>query len=447
MSLQLSEDVASKVLRQVEFYFSDSNLPCDEFLRERVEENEEGLVSLPLICSFSRMRNHLGLKETRPAKVPRELTAAVADILRKSSFLLVSDDGKRVGRKCKLSKPDEVQEQVDSRTVAAGPLPYDVKLEDIECFFKQFGKVNSVRLPRHPIAKDTFCGSALVEFTSDEEAVNIMKSELEYDGAKLELKTKKDFEVERHASATEIRSNEQSLYWLYFNENNSKKCNKQNGIRKGAAVDRDYPKGLLVSFTLEGKSGKASEKRTHETQSTELTSSEAEKTSEENLQAETQTVGVLKTEDSTESADNGISREDINLALKKYGTVKYIDFTIGASSGFVRFDKPEGPKEACTVANSSANGGLIIKDHIMKINILDGKPEEEYWGKLREGQNRKRSYAGQNWGRHSVRHSERRHKVDLKARDTTQIKRKDDGKDNVEPPTKVPKVGEEDQQQ
>eukprot|EP00252_Welwitschia_mirabilis_P011217 TRINITY_DN2524_c0_g1_i5.p1 TRINITY_DN2524_c0_g1~~TRINITY_DN2524_c0_g1_i5.p1 ORF type:complete len:191 (-),score=46.64 TRINITY_DN2524_c0_g1_i5:105-677(-) len=190
MSLQLSEDVASKVLRQVEFYFSDSNLPCDEFLRERVEENEEGLVSLPLICSFSRMRNHLGLKETRPAKVPRELTAAVADILRKSSFLLVSDDGKRVGRKCKLSKPDEVQEQVDSRTVAAGPLPYDVKLEDIECFFKQFGKVNSVRLPRHPIAKDTFCGSALVEFTSDEEAVNIMKSELEYDGAKLELKTK-----------------------------------------------------------------------------------------------------------------------------------------------------------------------------------------------------------------------------------------------------------------
>lgn len=46
---------------QIEFYFSDSNLPRDSFLLSAVEEAPDGYVSLGLICTFSRIRQLLKL--------------------------------------------------------------------------------------------------------------------------------------------------------------------------------------------------------------------------------------------------------------------------------------------------------------------------------------------------------------------------------------------------
>lgn len=39
-------------LLQIEFYFSDSNLPRDKFLSERVAADPEGYVDIALLCIF-----------------------------------------------------------------------------------------------------------------------------------------------------------------------------------------------------------------------------------------------------------------------------------------------------------------------------------------------------------------------------------------------------------
>ena len=51
-------------------------------------------------------------------------------------------------------------------------------------------QVNSVRLPRHVADKKAFCGTALVEFSTVEDAEKILNESLIYAGAKLDLKPK-----------------------------------------------------------------------------------------------------------------------------------------------------------------------------------------------------------------------------------------------------------------
>lgn len=47
-----------------------------------------------------------------------------------------------------------------------------------------------MRLPRHVADKRLFCGTALVEFSCEEDAEKILKQSLVYAGAELELKPK-----------------------------------------------------------------------------------------------------------------------------------------------------------------------------------------------------------------------------------------------------------------
>ena len=78
--------VARSVLRQVEYYFSDSNFPKDKFLMAEVAKSDEGWVNLTVIAAFNKIK---GL-------VPDQDLAVIADALRLSNILEVSEDGNSV---------------------------------------------------------------------------------------------------------------------------------------------------------------------------------------------------------------------------------------------------------------------------------------------------------------------------------------------------------------
>ncbi|KAA8525294.1 hypothetical protein F0562_007149 [Nyssa sinensis] len=431
----LDEETEKKVIRQVEFYFSDSNLPRDNFLKKTISESEDGLVSLALICSFSRMRNHLNLGNAKPEEVSEDTVKALAETLRNSSFLKVSEDGKKIGRTTELQKPEEMIEQLDSRTIAASPLEYDVKLEDVESFFGQLAKVNSVRLPPHVADKRLFCGTALIEFSTEEDAEKVLKQSLINAGVELELKPKKDFDTERAKQSEEVENTRSQV--------GSNRKNSSN-------PEANYPKGLIVAFTLKSMStgGSAEQIGSHEPtndnadvlktdggpESTENVTEQVEhkvsddikddeenpkeniEESEEKVDEKTGSESEGKEpENGEKSLDSAIQkdekeakveeksaaavykdnkdvvlREDLKSIFQKFGTVKYIDFKMGADSGYIRFEEPEAAQKARAAAVLAEEGGLVVKNYIATLNPVTGEAEKEYWSLLLRGTQDKR---------------------------------------------------------
>ncbi|KAM3687761.1 hypothetical protein ACB098_10G101500 [Castanea mollissima] len=429
----LDEETAKKVLRQVEFYFSDSNLPRDNFLKKTISENEDGLVDLALICSFSRMRGHLNLGNMKPDEVPEDTVKAVAETLKTSTFLKLSEDGKKVGRTTELLKPEDVIEQLDIKTIAASPLEYDVTREVLETYFNQFAKVNSVRLPRHVGDKKFFCGTALIEFSTEEDAEKVLKQSLVYAGVTLELKPKRDFDIERTRETEE-----------YEKSRSLGVSNRKNNSN----AEANYPKGLIVAFTLKSKSNRGSTEKndTNETandvktisktdgelDSSENVNTETEKMVADDVSKDEKTPGEniekddkenvdennglgseeKETEDVEESPEAGgdkegkssasvykddmnvVLREDLKVIFQKFGTVKFIDFKIGEESGYIRFEQPESAQKARAAAVLAEQGGLPVKNFIAILEPVIGDNEKEYWSFLRNNQDRRRDNKG-----------------------------------------------------
>ena len=76
-----------QLLQQFHFYFSDSNLAKDKFLKEKITENEGGWVPLSLFMTFNKVKE----LTNDPKKI--------CEILRKSTFLEISEDQLKIRRK------------------------------------------------------------------------------------------------------------------------------------------------------------------------------------------------------------------------------------------------------------------------------------------------------------------------------------------------------------
>ena len=177
---------------KVEFYFSDSNLPMDNFLFGKVEGHKNLPVPISIIHSFKRMRHF-------------QPYSAVVAALKDSTFLDVVENESCIQRKVPLpedikDKPvHEVQKVFEDAAMARSVYVKGFGDEkpstqfDVEAFFAPYGPTNSVRLRRDNTR--SFKGSVFVEFDSEatQKAFLALDPKPKWKGQDLQIKSKKQY--------------------------------------------------------------------------------------------------------------------------------------------------------------------------------------------------------------------------------------------------------------
>ncbi|XP_039015632.1 la-related protein 6B-like [Hibiscus syriacus] len=127
----LSEEATLKILNQVEYYFSDLNLATTDHLMRFINKNPEGYVPISVVASFKKIK---ALVTTH---------SQLATVLRNSSKLVVSEDGKKVRRLHPLTESD--MEELQSRIIVAENLPEDHCHQNLMKIFSAVGSVKTIR--------------------------------------------------------------------------------------------------------------------------------------------------------------------------------------------------------------------------------------------------------------------------------------------------------------
>jgi lupus La protein len=162
------------IIRQVEYYFSESNMRRDKFLTQKIEENEGKWIPFSVLLTFNRLK---ALSED--AKI-------VAETMLKSShgIIEVSEDREKVRRHPDNPLPEfneARRKELMGRTAYAKGFPLDSKMTTlIEYFNNNFEKVENVVMRKYFKQEDKayyFKGSVFVLFETKEAAEDFVKRE------------------------------------------------------------------------------------------------------------------------------------------------------------------------------------------------------------------------------------------------------------------------------
>lgn len=120
-----------KILKQVEYYFSDLNLATTDHLMRFINKDPEGFVPISVVASFKKIK----------ALITSH--SQLANVLRNSSKLVVSEDGKKIKRQYSPTESDI--EELQSRIVIAENLPEDHCHQNLMKVFSAVGSVKTIR--------------------------------------------------------------------------------------------------------------------------------------------------------------------------------------------------------------------------------------------------------------------------------------------------------------
>ncbi|CAL4207250.1 unnamed protein product [Meganyctiphanes norvegica] len=228
-------DVDSKIIRQIEYYFGDYNLPRDKFLQEEIKK-EDGWVALSTMLNFKRL-----------ASLSTD-TEVIANALAKSEQKLmeISEDKVKIRRDPNRPLPtynDDVKAETMKRTIYCKGFPKDgtATLDTLLKYFQNYGPYETVLMRyfyNDAEKKQGFKGSVLVVFPNEEKAKEFLElEEVKYENTSLIRKWHADYVEEKRKEVEERKAK----------RNSNKKKNGENEERTDNF--ESIPKGVFIRMT------------------------------------------------------------------------------------------------------------------------------------------------------------------------------------------------------
>ncbi|KYR03064.1 Lupus La protein [Tieghemostelium lacteum] len=327
----------NKILKQVEYYFSDSNYPRDKFLNVEAAKHPDQYIGIDVIASFKRM------------KELSEDLQLISDTLKKSDKLVVSEDGKMVKRVYPI--PESIGSE---KSLYSKGWPLDTTtIEKVEEFFKPYGKVLSVRFRKN--RDKTFKGSMVCDFESEEIVNKIVEEAPKLADAELQYMTFNKFSDEKKA--------EQEKYLSTKKPSKDKK-------RKTMEEGKENPD----NNTDESKEAKVDEKTTTEEKET-----------------------IVMVPGCIIAFDNMTSqRGELSTFFTQYGEVAFVGYNSAETVGTVRYTNPENAKNALAKLQEEKKE---IGGKVPNYRLLDGEDEKKEWDVLIEKEKNRQQSGGKRGGR------------------------------------------------
>ncbi|XP_022918757.2 la protein homolog [Onthophagus taurus] len=309
-------DLDKKILRQIEYYFGDINLPRDKFMQEKIKE-DEGWVGLDVLLTFKRLAS-LTTDAEKIANVIKES---------ESKLIEVSEDLKKLRRNPEVPLPElneERRKELMTRTAYAKGFPLDEILDNINEFMKDQGDVESVQMRTYKDPKTSehkFKGSCFIIFKDIDECKKFVESEgIKYKEKDLLRKMQQDY-IEEKRKETEERKNRKSKKKDQNNQDEDKNDNKK--FQKTL----EFPKGAVVHFK-----------------------------------------GIKEGET--------LTREEIKDKIKELTEMeaKFLEFSKGDVEGHIRMKNENDGVIVC----EKLEGKLDIGEIKLELRVLQGEEEEEY---------------------------------------------------------------------
>ncbi|TYI95063.1 hypothetical protein E1A91_D02G250900v1 [Gossypium mustelinum] len=173
----LTDDLRQKIIKQVEYQFSDMSLLANESLSKQTSKDPEGYVPISFIASTKKIKSLITNHQL------------LAQALRSSLKLVVSDDGKKVRRKHPFTEKE--REQVQSRTVVVENLPEDHSHQNLDKIFNVVGSVKNIRIC-HP--QESNSSRSKIDFVMS----NKLHALVEYESTKVAEKAVEKLNDERN---------------------------------------------------------------------------------------------------------------------------------------------------------------------------------------------------------------------------------------------------------